>query len=111
MDSNGEFPILGTIATIGAISAGGYTSYYIYKVFDRLFEHREEAQQACKVYSNNPTNVNLYKKKEKKISEAFKSGGEAALSVPGTSVQGPPPVNRLELIIHGSTTYLNEGKQ
>ncbi len=101
VDPSGEFWQVVAIAALGA-----YTVYAIVDAFKTFFKKNKERQKAVIKCYIDPLNEKNWEEYEKINYQTYRAGGSAALSVPGTSVSGPPPTSAYEVGVGGVSTAI-----
>jgi len=101
VDPEGEY------LTALAITGGIVMAYYAYTKWKDFINEAENQRQITEDYLNDPTNQEKYCAMQKGPYKVLKKGVDAGLSIPGTSLTGPPPASRLDLIQGGANAIIS----
>jgi hypothetical protein len=103
IDPDGNHPVV----IVLAVGGGVYIAYTIHNAWQSFLDKAEKAKKANEEYWKDPTNPEKYEKKEKAFLEAAQEGLKAGATVPGTSITGPVPTSKIDLIVGGTTTLIS----
>jgi len=103
IDPDGNHPVVIVLAVVG----GSYIAYTIYDAWQSFLDKAEKAKKANEEYWKDPTSSEKYKKRGKAFLEAAQEGLKAGTTVPGTSITGPVPTSKIDLIVGGITTLIS----
>jgi hypothetical protein len=89
------------------IVGGAVMIYYAYSAWKDFINEAEKQRQITEEYLNDPTNSKKYCAMQEGPYRALNKGVNAGLSIPGTTLTGPPPANKLDLIQGGANAVIS----